>query len=43
MKMGLQAFGSCHIYTIDGKQVPSLQRGINILHTTDGKSIKVVK
>lgn len=35
--------GSFRIYTIEGKQVPSLQRGINILHTTDGKSIKVAK
>lgn len=39
----VDTIGSCHIYTIDGKQVPSLQRGINILRTTNGKSIKVAK
>lgn len=39
----IDTIDSCHIYTIDGKQVPSLQRGINILHTTDGKSIKIAK
>ena len=32
-----------HIYTISGAKVGTLQKGINILRTADGKTVKVLK
>ena len=31
------------IYSADGKELPAMQKGINILRTKDGKSLKVLK
>lgn len=35
--------GTCRIYTTDGKLLSAPQRGINIMHTADGKSVKVAR
>lgn len=32
-----------HIYTLTGAKVTSLQRGVNIVRTTDGRTLKVLK
>lgn len=32
-----------HIYTLTGAKVTSLQRGVNIVHTADGRTLKVLK
>ena len=37
------ATGIEQVYTIDGKRLPAMQRGINIVRTADGRVIKVVK
>lgn len=37
------ATGIEQVYTIDGKRLPSMQRGINIVRTADGRVIKIVK
>lgn len=35
--------GKAEIYTIGGARVSSLQRGVNIVRTTDGKVVKILK
>ena len=32
-----------HIYTLTGAKVTSLQRGVNIVRTADGRTLKVLK
>ena len=31
------------VYTVDGKELPSIQKGINIIRSKNGKSVKIVK
>ena len=31
------------VYSVDGKSLPTMQKGINILRSRTGKSVKVVK
>ena len=31
------------IFTVDGRELPSMQKGLNIVRTNDGQSVKVIK
>lgn len=39
----IDASETYHIFSADGKQLPALQKGLNILRTDDGRSIKVMR
>lgn len=41
--VGADAPRICRIYTVDGKELPAMQRGLNILRKPDGTVVKVMR
>ena len=41
--VGADAAKPYRIFTIDGRELPAMQKGLNIVRTNDGQSVKVIK
>ena len=41
--VGVDEAKSCRIFTVDGRELPSMQKGLNIVRTSDGRSVKIMR